>query len=109
MTKYNSLEEVKKDYPFLDLHKLTKNQKQYLLNNDIRSIDEDYNINCTNCTDCDYCVGCIDCNHCTDCTDCTDCINCAGCRNCNHCNHCNHCNDYTGSKDLHGDFSNTKK
>ena len=142
MSRYNSLEEVKKDYPFLDLDKLMGWQKEYLLNNYIRSIDEDYNINCTNCKDCEYCINCINCNYCTNCTDCTnctmckDCINCNicnhswfcincnmcnGCGHCNHCNmcvdcyrctycnHCNDCNDYTGGKDLHGDFSNTKK
>ena len=94
MTKYNSLEEVIKDYSFIDEDRLTKYQKKYLLNNEINSIDENYNINCKNCKDCENCIDCTDCNLCTDCLRCNDCENCLRCENCENCENCIDCTDY---------------
>jgi hypothetical protein len=58
MTTYKTLEEVKKDYPNLDIGKFSYFQKNYLLNHNIKTIDKDYNINCTKCINCKYCMDC---------------------------------------------------
>ena len=61
MTKYTTISEVIKNYPFITEGNLNDKQKEYLLNNDIRSVDEDYNINCENCRDCEGCIDCLGC------------------------------------------------
>ena len=75
MTIYKTLKEVQKDYPSLDINQFTYFQKNYLLNNEIKTIDEDYNINCINCRNCMGCRNCIDCTSCTDCEYCRGYIN----------------------------------
>jgi hypothetical protein len=78
MTKYKTLEEVQKDYPTLDIGVFTDFQLEYLVSNNIKTIDEDYNINCQNCQDCSYCMDCVDCvdsYKCYKCYGCYDCIN----------------------------------
>jgi len=56
MTTYKTLKEVQKDYPTLNIGNFTDFQKNYLLNNEIKTIDEDYNINCINCRNCTSCI-----------------------------------------------------
>ena len=82
MTTYKTLEEVQKDYPNLDVNQFTYFQRNYLLNNEIKTIDEDYNINCINCRYCKDCMDCEDCINCRYCISCTNCIDCLDCENC---------------------------
>ena len=104
MTTYKTLEEVQKDYPTLNIGNFTDFQKKYLLKHEVKTIDEDYNINCIDCIDCEdctdcisckYCIGCADCRYCEDCMGCEDCLNCADCIDCSD---CENCKDYTNNK-----------
>ena len=101
MTTYKTLEEVKKDYPNLDVNKFSYFQENYLLNNKIKTIDKDCNINCINCIGCKDCMDCEDCTNCTDCIgckDCMDCEDCRYCRDCKYCGDCNYCKYYINNK-----------
>lgn len=92
MATYKTLEEVKKDYPTLNIGNFTDFQKNYLLNHNIKTIDKDYNINCRDCRNCRNCIDCIICRNCI------GCIGCRDCRDCTNCKDCNHFKDYINNK-----------
>lgn len=94
MTKFKTLEEVQKEYPKLDIDKFTPYQQEFLLNNEIENIDENYNINCEDCRHCRGCTGCRDCEYAIKCHNCRNCRYTIICRDCRYCEYsidCEHC------------------